>query len=94
MPIAPSQILQASVDRAMDSVLRALGPDGRSEIQQTNIDLVPAPAEDDASSEIVAHLCEHVAQALRGMDVAPPVWARYHDADLVPKVAAGLDVRR
>lgn len=98
MPIAPSLILQASVDRAtdraMDSVLRALGSD-RCEIQGTDAEALPAIAEDDTSREVVAHLCGHVAQALRGMDAAPPVWARYHhDAGRIPEVAAGLDIRR
>lgn len=92
MPIA-SVILQASVDRAVDSVLRALGSD-KYETERADAEALPAAAEDDTSSDIVAHLCGHVAQALRGMDVAPPVWARYHDADLVSEVVAGLDIRR
>lgn len=77
----------------MDSVLRALGS-GRHEIRRADAETLPATAEDDTSSEIVAHLCGHVAQALRGMEVAPPVWTRYHDAGLKPELAAGLDIRR
>lgn len=93
MPIAPSLILQASVDRAMGSVLRALGS-GRHEIHKADAETLPATAEDDTSNEIVAHLCGHVARVLRGTEVAPPVCTRYHDAGLKSELAAGLDIRR
>lgn len=89
MAIAPLQLLQASVDRAVDSALRALGSI-RPEIQLANADALPAIAEDDISSEIIAHLCRHVAQALRGTEVALPSG----QVATTPGLKAGLGIRR
>ncbi len=101
MPTLPSPLLEANLDRVLDGVLRTLRSGKRDVDIAADLPTVTQQAEqtrstlrDDASDELLTTLCGRVAEALRGMELAPGSGSDYRATSSSSDHPATLDIRR
>jgi hypothetical protein len=93
----PERILEESLGRAIDSVLRSLaaGPDAVG----SAVEPAAVRGDEDPAGDLISHLCGHVAHALRDLGPAPyhPAMSCYNqpmDTSMAPREGSRLDVWR
>lgn len=93
----PDRLLEESLGRAIDSVLRSLAAD--PDTTGPAVERAVVHGDEDPAGDIISHLCGHVAHALRDLGPAPyhPALSLYNppaDVSMTLHEGSRLDVWR